>query len=447
MSKNLPSYTITARQQALNWLNLVAINGRSVNEILAHTGEKESGSNKLTDTAFAKQLLFGSLRFYHQIKGIIDLLLEKPLKQKDQDLHSILILGIYQLRYLSVPDHAAISESVELTRAIKKKWAAGLINGCLRNYQRQVDQIEAKLANAKTFINSHPNWIVNQIETDWEQRAEAILLANNQKAPMSIRVNQRVVSRIEYQQLLNEEKLSAVEHPLARDCLVLDTACDVYKLPGFEEGWVTVQDAAAQLVVDLLSPQENDKVLDGCAAPGGKTTHILQRTKQVDLISVEKSENRMLRIQQTLDRLHMDCELKCADILEHDAWWDGELFDKILVDVPCSASGVIRRNPDIKLHRKKLDLVHIVELQKQILTSTWQLLKPGGRLVYATCSIFKDENENQIRDFIEHNEASEILMPEDMKHQMVRHARIGYQILPGEFQMDGFYLCALQKPR
>lgn len=435
---------ISARLQALWWLTSVIREGRSVNDILTHSQVTPS------ENAFAKQLLFGSLRYYHQLKAILDQLIDKPLKHKDLDIYAVLLLGLYQLRYLSVPDHAALSESVELTRKIKKSWASGLVNGILRNYQRQLSEIEQKLSKAKTFQFSHPNWIINQLAADWPDDYQQLLTANNERAPMVIRVNQQKVSLDEYLNQLEAVGVSAYTHGLAADALVLDSACDVYQLPGFEQGLVSVQDAAAQLVVDLLDLKPDLKVLDGCAAPGGKTTHILQRQPDVALTSVEMSAKRLQKISQTLQRLDMDFEshyqLKCADILIQDDWWDGQPFDRILIDVPCSAVGVIRRNPDIKLHRKKPDLTKIVALQAEILRSVWTLLKPGGRLVYATCSTFKDENQGQIAEFLKTVDAEIVRLPSAIDRQMVEHSDIGYQIFPGEAQMDGFYLCGLIKP-
>jgi len=441
---------VSPRLQALWWLTSVIKDGRSVNDLLAI---QSVAAMQPSDRAFAKQLLFGSLRYYHQLKAILDQLIEKPFKQKDLDVYAILILGVYQLRYLSVPDHAALSESVELTRKIKKSWASGLVNGILRNYQRKTAEIDQKLSKAKTYQFSHPNWIINQLETDWPEDYQAILSANNQRAPMTIRVNQQKVSLGDYLNQLENNDLSATIHPLAKDALVLESPCDVGKLPGFDQGLVSVQDVAAQLVVDLLDLKSNLVVLDGCAAPGGKTTHILQRQPDLTLTSVEMSASRLEKIKQTLERLGLDpsvdpsinLTLKCADILDIDHWWDGELFDRILIDVPCSASGVIRRNPDIKLHRKKQDLAKLVELQAKILDKMWSLLKPNGRLVYATCSVFKDENERQIERFLQSNRAELVRLSPEIDSQMDRHSKIGHQILPSEAQMDGFYLCGLVK--
>ena len=453
-SKSKPSSTkaVSARLQALWWLVAVSKDGRSVNDLLANRDDYLVSS---AEVAFAKQLLFGSLRYFHQMKAILDQLLNKPLKQKDSDIFAILVLGVYQLRYLSVPDHAALSQSVELTRKVNKSWASGFVNGVLRNYQRQIKEIDEKLAQAKTYRYSHPNWIINQLESDWPAHAASILDANNQRAPMTLRVNQQKISIDNYQQKLEQEGLSSTTHALATDALILDAPCDVSKLPGFDTGLVTLQDAAAQLTVDLMDLQDGQRVLDGCASPGGKTTHILQRTKDVHLTSVEMSKHRMAKIEQTLQRLGMHSNLYCSDILDLNNWWDGELFDRILIDVPCSASGVIRRNPDIKIHRKKPDLTKLVSLQADILKTCWELLKPGGRLVYATCSIFKAENEQQIQEFIAQQPAEIVLFPAAIHSalsgtQMTRSDpansfSVGYQIFPGDENMDGFYLCGLEK--
>jgi len=443
---------------AFSWLVGVIIKGRSINELLAATSEDEKLAPSSTSSsstgianlepqqrAFAKQLLFGTIRHYHQLKAILDQLLQKAFKQKDQDLAIVLMMGLYQLSYLSTADHAAISQSVELARKINKNWATGLVNGVLRQYLRKKQSIEQQLSAANTFRYSHPNWIINQIKQDWPDRADPVLLANNQQGPMFLRVNTQLISRDEYQAQLLTLDFESEPHPLAQDALRLTKPCDVAQLPGFNQGLVTVQDAAPQLVVELLQLESGLRVLDGCAAPGGKTTHILQRQADVRLVSVELSQHRLQKIAQTLDRMGLNCELKCADILQLDDWWDGEAFDRILIDVPCTATGVIRRNPDIKIHRTKQDLKNTVALQQKILNSVWPLLKPGGILVYATCSLFKQENEQQMHQFLQTNAAEAVVLPQHIATQLVSHSQLGYQILPGEFEMDGFYLCALKK--
>ncbi|MDQ7049288.1 MAG: 16S rRNA (cytosine(967)-C(5))-methyltransferase RsmB [Enterobacterales bacterium] len=459
LSKSNNQAVTAARLVAFSWLVGVIIHGRSINELLAASPKKEDCASALSVTtsgiaslepqqrAFAKQLLFGTVRHYHQLKGILDQLLQKAFKQKDQDLSVLLMMGLYQLSYLSTADHAALSQSVEMTRKINKNWASGLVNGVLRQYLRNKQSIEQQLSSANTFRYSHPNWIINQIQQDWPVQADQILQANNQQGPMCLRINTQQISRKDYQVQLSDLNLESKPHPVAQDALLLTKACDVVQLPGFNQGLVTVQDAAPQLVVELLQLQPGLRVLDGCAAPGGKTTHILQRQADVSLVSVELSKPRLQKIRHTLDRMGFDCDLKCADILQQDDWWDGKAFDRILIDVPCTATGVIRRNPDIKIHRTKQDLKNTVALQQKILHSVWSLLKPGGILVYATCSLFKQENERQMHQFLQTNPAEPVVLAQHLATQLVSHSQLGYQILPGEFEMDGFYLCALKKPQ
>lgn len=431
------------RLVAVRWLTQVVKDGVSVNHLMAQKEDKLDPQ----DRGLAKQLLFGSLRFYHQLSTVANNLLNKPLKTKDTDVLMILVSGLYQLKYLTIPDHAAISEAVELTRLLNKSWASGIVNGVLRNYQREAKGLEGHLAKSVQFQYSHPGWMVKRIRADWPDDADYILAENNRQAPMTIRVNTLKVDKSDYLTKLNLLNVNTTPHPLAADGLVLENPLDVTLLPGFNDGEVTVQDAAAQLAVELMDLSAGQNVLDGCSAPGGKTTHLIQRQPAIELTAVELSAKRAEKITQTLKRLGMECKLKVADITDSNAWWDGELFDRILLDVPCSASGVIRRNPDIKVHRLATDIEPLLSLQKTILDVCWQLLKPGGRLVYATCSIFKAENEAQITQFLQTHDAKFVAMPESIDSQLSSRASVGYQILPGEAQMDGFYLCGLQKPQ
>jgi len=433
---------VDSRQLAVDWLDQVVNQGVSVNQLLLESGTPLAAEQ----LSFTKQLLFGCLRYYHQLNTIANNLLNKPFKAKDRDLQIVILVGLYQLKYLSTPDHAAISESVELTRKLKKDWATGLVNGVLRRYQRESEKIEAALAKSIQFQFSHPGWLVKRLRQDWPDEAETILTQNNQRAPMTLRVNSSRQNRADYITTLAQESIEAQPHLIAPDAVQLASPIDVYQLPGFESGLVTVQDAAAQLAVEMLDLQPGLKVLDGCAAPGGKTTHILQRGEAIRLTAVEMSAKRAQRIEDTLGRMQMQCTVKVADICDHSAWWDGELFDRILLDVPCSATGVIRRNPDIKVHRLSTDIQPLVALQKQILAQSWSLLKPGGILIYATCSVLKAENEQQMKTFLSHHSAELLTMPSVIHQALTPRAAVGYQIFPGENQMDGFYLCGLRKP-
>ena len=430
------------RAVAVDWLTQVVGDGKSVNQLLAETKPGLTPQQ----TPLAKQLLFGCLRHYHELQTVTDTLLSKAFKKKDLDLQMVLVSGLYQLKYLSTPDHAAISESVELARKLGKSWATGLVNGVLRRYQRESQSLAESLQKSLQFRYSHPGWMVKQLFADWPNDADAILDSNNQQAPMTIRVNTRLISREAYLQQLDKAGLQGEAHPLAKDGIVLTQAIDVFQLPGFSQGLVTVQDAAAQLAIEMLDLQAGQRVLDGCAAPGGKTSHILQRQPAVDLLAVEMSASRALRIEQTLERLQMTCQLVTADLSEPAQWWDGKLFDRILLDVPCSASGVIRRHPDIKIHRRVTDLAPLVLLQQKLLEQCWQVLRPGGKLVYATCSLFKAENADQLQHFLTKHPAELLKMPDNIHAGLSPQNTIGYQIFPGEQQMDGFYLCGLKKP-
>ncbi len=435
----------SSRQTALNWL-LEVIDGRSVNELMSRPLDELSPQ----DVAFAKNLLFGILRYYHQLQTISQNLLQKPLKSKDADVGLVIMIGLYQLKYLSTPDHAAISESVELIKSRKKNWAAGLVNGVLRRFQRESSELEVKLAKSLQYQFSHPGWMVKQLRADWAEEADNILFQNNQKAPMVLRVNTSKVTREKCINNLDQANIPASPHPVAPDGIILDSAVDVNLLPGFKEGELTVQDAAPQLAVELLSLKSARRILDGCAAPGGKTGHIIQRAQKAEVVAVELSENRAKRIEQTLHRMALSATIKVADFLDTNAWWDGELFDRILLDVPCSASGVIRRNPDIKLHRKVTDLRALVDIQQKMLRKAWEVLSPNGILVYATCSVFKQENEAQMlafADFLykQSDNFDWALMPSEVSEQLNARAKVGYQIIPGELGMDGFYLCGIKK--
>lgn len=437
-----------SRLIALNWLLQVIQKGRSVNAVLANSKQTLTPQQQ----ALAKQLMFGCLRYFHQLKTIAENLLDKPFKNKDTDLLVILIIGLYQLKYLSTPDHAAISESVELTRDIRKKWAAGLVNGVLRRFQRESSEIQVKLEKSVQFQYSHPGWMVKKLKHDWPDHFEDILLNNNHQASMTLRVNTLKNSITDYLEKLKQADLVAKKHTIAPDAIVLEQAVDVGRLPGFELGEVSIQDGAAQLVVEMLDLKPGQRVLDACAAPGGKTTHILQRQKQVNLTAVEMSAQRAEKILETLQRLQLQCEVLVSDINDIESWWDGDLFDRILLDVPCSASGVIRRNPDIKIHRKVTDIDPLLEIQSQILKQAWQLLKPGGILVYATCSVYKAENIEQIEAFLSSQKAELITLPESINQLLCQtnqrfseQSMMGYQILPGDAEMDGFYFCGLKK--
>ena len=395
------------------------------------------------ERGLAKEIVFGVMRWYPRLQFQLKQLLQKPIKPKEMEVQCILLAGMYQLAYMNVGDHAAVNESVELTRKLDKTWASKLVNGVLRNFQRQQASIEQKTSNNEAAHWAHPEWFIAELKKSWPEHWQQILEANNQHAPMWLRVNQRRLTREQYQEKLAQADIPCSPAPYNQVGLKLDKALDVSRLPGFAEGEVSVQDASAQLAGDLLQAQPGDRVLDACAAPGGKTSHILETQPQLaELIAIDKKKNRVSLIADTLQRLNLQANLLTADASKPDSWWDGQPFQRILLDVPCSATGVIRRNPDIKFFRQATDIHSVVQEQQRILKDVWPLLAPGGQLVYATCSILPQENSQQIAQFLaQHPDAVEIHINAPWG-QRCEHGR---QILPGTDEMDGFYYAILQK--
>ena len=392
------------------------------------------------DRAFIQALCYGVCRQYHRLDFILTQLLEKPLK--DAEVKALALVGLYQLNFMRVKAHAAVSETVLATG--KKPWAKSLINAVLRTYLREQEGLERKADKTQVAALSHPDWLIKQLEQDWPEQALNILLENNQQPPMVLRVNLAKTSREHYLQLLLDQGIAAETVSFCPSALRLDKPVPVELLPGFVEGLASVQDTAAQLAADLLDVQPGQRVLDVCAAPGGKTAHILESQPQLkELVAVDIDGARMLRVSENLQRLGLQATLVVGDAAKPADWWDGRLFDRILLDAPCSALGVIRRHPDIKLLRRAEDIAQLQTLQKTILTAVWPLLAPGGVLVYATCSILKQENEQQVHAFlIEHPDAVELSL-EWAGWGVV--GLCGRQILTGESAMDGFYYARITK--
>jgi 16S rRNA (cytosine967-C5)-methyltransferase len=393
------------------------------------------------DRGLLQELCYGVARFSPQLSGVIDPLLKKPLREKDTDIYALLLIGVYQLSHMRVPDHAAISETVEAAKQLNKVWAKGFINGVLRQYSRRREILEKNLNDAAS--KAHPQWLFDQIKQQWPDYLEQITQANNTPAPMTLRVNTNHQSRTKYLQLLDAVGISAKACLFADTAVSLHQATEVDLLPGFSDGHCSVQDESAQLSANLVLQNKPQKVLDACCAPGGKTGHILEASTidvQVDAIDIEA--NRLVRVEENLLRLKVTANLIAANAVATDTWWDGELFDAILLDAPCSASGVIRRNPDIKMLRKPEDIGKLAALQQSLLDALWQCVKPGGVLVYATCSILPMENTNNIESFIAaHTDAEEILITADWGIKQP----VGRQILPSLDGPDGFYYACIQK--
>ncbi|AEF53083.1 16S rRNA (cytosine(967)-C(5))-methyltransferase RsmB [Marinomonas posidonica] len=411
--------------------------------------------------ALFKELCFGVCRQFPKLNSIALSLLAHPFEEKDTDLYAVLLLGLYQLSYMKTPDHAAVNESVEACRLLNKDWATKLINAVLRRYQREELEIIDNLMQMPSVEFNHPKWLVKRYKKHWPNAFEQIIEASNVHPPMCIRVNLDRVSRETYQLTLSELGIETTQGGLSDASLYLSKAVSVNQLPGFDDGLCSVQDEAAQLSAQILNPTMSERILDACAAPGGKTGHLLeclsrsqseeQKSNSVlpSLTAIELEAWRLEKIESNLDRLGYCAELMCADASQTEEWWDNQAYDKILLDVPCSATGVIRRNPDIKLNRKPADIEELIVIQKQILNKVWATLKPNGYLLYATCSLMPEENEQQIAAFLsEQSDASEIKLNHlnaNLSLNWGLEVSHGKQLFPTLNGNDGFYYCLLQK--
>lgn len=426
------------RLLALNIIQQVVVQGKSLNALSA-TINREIQAND--DRALCRELVYGVVRWYEKLDYILSRQLSKPLKAKDSDVYCLLLLGIYQILYTRIPDHAAVNETVNLTNKLKKNWAKGLINGILRNLLRDKEIVLADPDDESARF-SHPQWLIDLLKKDWPEEWEQILTANNVQARMSIRVNCRKYSRNELHEKLLRQGLDSVESKYAEHGLYLNQPVDPRRIKEFTEGGFSVQDEAAQLAAELLELEHGMAVLDACAAPGGKSTAILERGTDIALTALDVDESRLEKVRESLARLKLSARLTAADAAAIDSWWDGNPFDRILLDAPCSGTGVIRRNPDIKIHRQLEDVKRLVDNQRLLLRQLWSVLKPGGIMLYATCSVLKDENENQIANFVASHKDAEIVSKE---FPWGRAVTFGRQILPGDDGMDGFYYAIIRK--
>jgi 16S rRNA (cytosine967-C5)-methyltransferase len=396
------------------------------------------------DRPLLKELCFGSLRWYPQIAIILKGLIEKPLREKDLEIQGLVASGIYQLMHMRIAEHAIINETVSAVGNLNRPWAKGLVNAVLRNFQRQQQDILDKEAENLVFQTAHPKWLLKKINDAWPSEiASQIIKANNQRAPMTLRVNGLHTSREDYLSTLEDAGIVASATDYSAQGVLLETPRDVTELPGFSDGDISVQDEAAQLAAHLLLLGSGQRVLDACCAPGGKTCHILESQPDLtSLLAIDLEPRRLVRVTENLERLGLEAELKAADANNLDRWWDGKAFDRILLDAPCSATGVIRRHPDIKILRKPADIDKLAALQTQILVSLWQTLKPGGILVYATCSVLPAENDQIIRGFITSQDDAQLMPIDAIWGIATDHGR---QLFPLENGNDGFYYSRLKK--
>lgn len=380
---------------------LAVSRGQSLNQALG-TAEQEVTQR---DRGLLRELCYGSLRWHPQLAPLCRSLLAKPFKPKDQDLEALLVVGAYQLLHMGLPAHAAINSAVEATRALDKAWARGLVNAILRRIQRESTTLLAGLPESARL--AQPDWLRQILQTAWgHDNASELVAASNSRPPMTLRVNPRLGTRETYQQRLQAEGIEAHPCPSVSEGLQLSQPVGIERLPGFADGAVSVQDEAAQRVAHLLNPKPGMRVLDACAAPGGKAAHLLELEPQLALTALDIDPARLQRVSETLQRLHLQADLKAADAAEPEQWWDGQPFDAILVDAPCSGTGVIRRHPDIKLLRQPADITALAARQLALLQALWPLLKPGGTLIYTTCSVLPAENRDVAESFTEWSRGS-----------------------------------------
>ena len=428
------------RRTALAILHRVLNERRSLTEAIA--AHDPPGADR-GERALARELAAGTIRRLPALRHALRALLERPLRQRDARLEAVLLLGLYQIFHTRIPPHAAVHETVRL--AGRAPWRRGLANAVLRRAAAERDSMLAALRTASDpeARYAHPEWMIERLRSDWPDDWEEVLAANDSRAPMTLRAGRRAGGRDACLEALRQSGHRASPHPLAPDAIVLDRPAGVDALPGFAEGAVSVQDAAAQLAVPLLALEPGLRVLDACAAPGGKTAQISDLEPRLgDLVAVDADPDRLARVEENLARTGGSARLVAADASAPEDWWDGTRFDRILLDAPCSGSGVIRRRPDVKLHRRAADLDALEARQSALLDAAWRMLAPAGRLVYATCSVFLCEGALQTGRFLE-------------RRRDARPVRIGWgrgcgpgsQILPGDGNMDGFFHACLTKKR
>jgi 16S rRNA (cytosine967-C5)-methyltransferase len=430
---------------------------KNARAIAARLLAKVSGGSSLTalfqdqlagvndsDQSLVKEICFGVARYWPRLNALAEVLLERPLKAKDSDIHCLMLVGFYQLLYMRTAQHAAVAETVEAARSLKKPWAAGLLNGVLRRLLREQADLLARLDVDPAVQLACPEWLLKRLRTAWPEQWMQIAQALNERPPMTIRVNLSKVTRQAYIQELSKLSILCRPVPAVPSALVLEESLDVARLPGFAEGWVSVQDGGAQLAATLLDVAPGQRVLDACAAPGGKTGHLLELTRDIELTAIDVDPLRLQRVSENLRRLGVaeGVSVVQGDAAKPAGAWGGAEYDRILLDVPCSATGVIRRHPDIKVLRRESDIAPLVARQREILCAIWPRLKPGGMLLYVTCSLLPEENHRQIEAFL--------AQQPDARERPIQASwgealPIGRQTLPGEGSMDGFYYACLEK--
>lgn len=434
MKKEQKKTALSVRATSAEILQQVLDQGLSLSSLLP----AQQGNISAQDFPLLQEICFGVCRVLPRLEKIIQQLVSKPLKGKTRPVHCLLLVGLYQILYMRTPPHAAVAETVNGVKQLKLEGFRGLINAVLRRFLREQEAIIKQVD--QHWQTLHPEWLVKQLKQAYPQHWRAIIEANNQKPPMWLRINKQYTNVLDYQGLLSQPSYTH-QHPQA---LRLDRPVNVNELPRFSQGWVTVQDLNTQWAGLLLDPQNDEYILDACAAPGGKTTHLLELAPQAQVVALDIEPNRLTKITENLARLNQQAKVICADASKPEDWLnlatEGKQFDRILLDAPCSATGVIRRHPDIKWLRKAEDIQALVILQQQILTALWSILKPNGVLLYATCSLLPQENQQQIERFLQHTPDAQ-LAPLPFSN----NDKIGMQFIPEPMGGDGFYYAKLRK--
>lgn len=427
-----PGTGAPVRALAAQILDAVAHRGRSLKAELAAALPRLEDPR---DRSLAEAICFSALRQRVRYDEALKRWMQKPLGRRDGELRALLWVGFAQIDALQLPAHAALSATVEAARVLKRTHQAGMVNAILRRAQREGLPVAAP-------GQAWPEWLRARVRGDWAEQADAIFAASAEAAPLWLRVNRARMPVPDYLERLREALpgLSAQKAPLAADAIRVDTPVAVAALPGFSAGDVSIQDGAAQLVADALAPATGARVLDACAAPGGKAAHLLERDPGLRLLALDVDARRLQRVRDTLARVGVQARLQTADAAAPAAWWDGQAFDAILLDAPCSATGIVRRQPDVLLHRRPEDIDALRALQARLLDAAWTVLRPGGVLLYATCSILKDENERQIDAFLARTPDARA---EALDARFGHVSGAGRQRLPGEDGMDGFFYARL----
>ncbi|WP_339723997.1 16S rRNA (cytosine(967)-C(5))-methyltransferase RsmB [uncultured Paraglaciecola sp.] len=427
---------LNLRADAAKVLHQILEEGQSARECLplAQLPHKEQ------DKAWLQEMVYGVLRNLPILQFWLRQLLDKPLKNRYKIVEQLIMLGFYQLSFSRVSQHAAVSETVAACQPLNTQAMKGLVNAILRTFIRE--EMSLQEAPNKQIASGLPKWLYKKLQAEYPDGFTDLITNMQLKAPIWLRVNTGKISHTHFVEALGNASIEftlTTEHP---DAIILSKGYDVTSLPGFDKGWFAVQDGAAQLAAFYLEPAQGESILDCCAAPGGKTCHIIESQPGIaKIVALEINEKRAFRIEENLLRLGHNAEIVIGDASTPEKWWDGQLFDRVLLDAPCSATGIIRRHPDIKWLRKAKDIDVLVNLQKQILDAIWALIKPGGTLLYATCSILPEENHLQISDFLSRTPNASL----DNRFYNDSVDKPGKQILPGDQQMDGFYYARLLK--